>query len=178
VSPVLVIVLLVIVAMFVFAVLVGARGGLSSGGCLPEDSDGRRALFERWFGPKPTLLTDLRLTDCALSGNELTFNRTCRVELPKLPAPPRSWTEKIGAAFESQRSRLFLRPLTPPVHLVVIEAPPAEGPQRDPVEADLKDREKRTDVTFAPDGVRSLQLSCTPQPPPCRVDLSPPAEER
>ena len=156
VSPVLIIVLLVIVALFVFAVLTGARGGLSSSGCLPDDAQGRRAQFDRWFAPASLAPTEMKLTNCTLSGQLLlTINGACVIEVASLPEPPRSWTEKIASAFHSDRRRLFSRPAPDVVRITLVKAPPANGPTPDPISGKLT---KPADVTFAPDMSRSLQL--------------------
>lgn len=177
VSPVLILVLLAIVALFVFALVAGARGGLSSAGCLPDSAEGRRELLDRWFAPALATADELKLSGCTMAAGLLTVhaNGTCRIELPGLPPPARSWREKIRGAFQSGRRRLFLSPLSPPVHLTVVRAPRTDGASpstvdtADTIDADL---EKRTDVVFSSDGVRAVVLRC--RTPGCKVDLSPP----
>lgn len=174
VSPVLILVLLALVALFVFALVAGARGGLSSTGCLPESAEGRRALFDRWFAPAVATADELKLTGCTMAAGVLTIaaNGSCRIELPGLPPPPRSWRDQIAAAFRSGRRRLFLSPVSTPVELTVFRVPRAGGANPDRIDADLR---KRTDVMFSSDGVRAVELRCGAS---CKVDLSPPPAER
>ena len=77
--------------------------------------------------------------------------------------------EKIAAAFHSDRRRLFIKPLSSSVRMTLVKVPPHGGQVPDRLDANLQ---HQTDVTFAPDGVRGLELDCT-----CKLDVSRPTEE-
>jgi hypothetical protein len=166
----LLILLLLLVALFIFAALVGSRGGLSAGGCLPTKAGDRKRLSEKWFKPTPLGPTEIKLQGCALSGRTLIVNPSCVIVVPESePAPDGVW-EKIRAAFKKQTRRLALKATTASVK---IKFKRAEDPKdRDPVEATLEGG-KETDFAISRAGA-TLFLVC---PTGCQVVLPKPSEE-
>jgi hypothetical protein len=170
VSPLLVIVLLVVVAVFIFTALAGSRGGLSGSGCLPQDTEGRQRLFQRWFKAKPLTTRELALQGCAVSGTILLFQTTCAINIPGIKKVPGSWFQRIRALFRNDRRSLAVK-ATLPLSIVALELHPNDG--SNVITGKLK--AKRTEFTFSREGARLL-LTCL-SVKPCQLDLSPPAEE-
>ena len=163
------ILLLLLVALFVFAALVGARGGLGAG-CLPTKEADRKRLSEKWFKPTPLGPAEIQVQGCVLSGRSLTVNPSCVIVVPESgPAPDGVW-EKIRAGFKKQTRRLALRATTASVK---IKFKRGEDPKdRDPVEATLEGG-KETDFAISRAGA-TLFLVC---PTGCQVVLPKPSEE-
>ena len=164
VSPVVLLILALLVGLFVFAAVAGARGGLSSGGCLPTRPADREALGKRWFAPSPPEARHVHAS-CPLVGTTLKVKAACVVTVDATGPEPAHWWQKIAAAFRDRPRRLSVTATTR-LEMDVDD----HGKDAARVKATLEEA-KSTDVTISRAGA-TLTLTCAPG---CDVLLSPPA---
>jgi hypothetical protein len=172
VSPLLVLLLVVVVALFLFSAVALSRGGLSASGGLPRDERGRRAMFQHRFGPTVIGVEDVTLTGgCHASHGiiDIPASRACLVEVSASGSTPRTWAEKIAATFRSGRRRTL--PMKA-LGAVRVELQQKDGSE--PIKAKLA-AAKHTSFTIAAEGATIL-ITCQGVAK-CEIDLTPPAEE-
>jgi hypothetical protein len=172
VSPLLVLLLVVVVALFLFSAVAVSRGGLSASGGLPLDERGRRAMFQRRFGPTVIGVEDVTLTGGCHASHELSdipAGRACVVEVAASGSTPRTWAEKIAATIRSGRRRALPMTALQPIQVTLQQK---DGSQ--PINAKFG-LAKHTSFTIAPEGATIL-ITCQGLAK-CEIDLTPPAEE-
>jgi hypothetical protein len=172
VSPLLVLLLVVVVALFLFSAVALSRGGLSRSGGFPRDERGRRTMFQHRFGPTVIGVDDVILTGGCHASHaviEIPDTRECLVEVSPNGSTPRTWTEKIAATFRSGRRRTL-----PVKALGDIEVHLHQKDGSEPIKAKLA-HAKHTSFTIAPEGATIL-ITCQDHAK-CEIDLTPPAEE-
>jgi hypothetical protein len=172
VSPLLILLLVVMVALFLFSAVAVSRGGLSSTGGLPPDERGRKALFERHFGPRVISVKEVTLSGgCRASGQmvDIPADSACHLEVAANGSTPRTWTQELAALFRSGRRRSL-----PMKALAGIRVVLQQKDGSDPIGASLP-APQHTSFTIAPEGA-TIVVKCQ-APPKCAIDLSQPAEE-
>ncbi len=143
-SPVVLVILILLVALFIFSGIAGSRGGMSKGGCLPTSAADRKALSDEWFSPDPPQKKHMSFVNCPRVGGVLRVKGECTIKVEPSGPEPTSYLDKIKAAFSDGPRGLPVEALTSAIVIDVL---------------DRKDGSKRVEATLDHGGTTSITIS-------------------